>query len=119
MGIKLNAEQKMKISSLCQKVGHTTSQMAVLYQSLKEKALQASDNIKNLQDKSKLLERKSFKTCIADLIKKGLILFCAKKNLRGMAVYHNDTLKFNYENKHLVQKLINFQQINLGVRKTI
>lgn len=53
---KLNSDQKMKISNLCRKIGSGTSQMAVLYQSLKKKALQTYNMVEALKEKRDLTE---------------------------------------------------------------
>lgn len=38
---KMNTEQKLRVTNLCRKVSHGTSHLAVQYQSLKQKTLQA------------------------------------------------------------------------------
>lgn len=46
---KMNSDQKLRVSTLCRKVSSGTSQMAVLYQSLKSKTIQAHTTIQHLQ----------------------------------------------------------------------
>ena len=59
---KLNSEQKMKISNLCRKIGSGTSQMAVLYQSLKQKAIHANSMIETLKQQCHLPDGKKLRS---------------------------------------------------------
>lgn len=58
---KLNSDQKLRISNLCRKVGHGTSQLAVQYQALKQKAVLMNANLHALQDKEDISK------CLQDL----------------------------------------------------
>ena len=80
---KLNLEQKLKISNLCRKIGSGTTQMAVLYQSLKQKAIHANSMIDTQKQQCNLTEKmKELKQTIqgsssidnasfADMVKRG------------------------------------------------
>lgn len=132
---KLNTEQKLRISNLCRKVGHGTSQMAVAYQSLKQKAVQAYSSIQTLQGDLKLSQelqdlklsiQESAKpstkgTSFADMVKKSPNNFIQPERDNSVTIYPNDKLKSSDETKSLVQKLINPEQMKLhvkGLRKT-
>ncbi|KAI8433609.1 hypothetical protein MSG28_015628 [Choristoneura fumiferana] len=54
---KLNAEQKLRINNLCRKVAHGTSQMAVHYQSVKLRTVQAHSSIQTLKSQLDLSQR--------------------------------------------------------------
>lgn len=131
---KLNVDQKTRISSLCRKVGHGTSQLAVMYQSVKAKALQAHNTIKTLEsqldlsqqlqnlklsieDSTKPTQESSF----ADMVKKGANKFIQPSHVSSVAIYPSDNLKSSDETKTLVQKIISPEQMKLhvrGLRKT-
>ena len=130
---KLNSEQKMKISNLCRKIGSGTSQMAVLYQSLKQKAIQVDSTIETLKQQCDLTEQMSEikqriqdttsteNASFADMVKRGSNNFVRPNNLSSVAIYPNDKCKTSEETKDLVQKIIRPDQIKLhvrGVRKT-
>lgn len=131
---KMNTEQKLRINNLCRKVGHGTSQMAVQYQSLKLKTIQAHSSINTLQDQLDLSQRlqdlkvsidQSAKpasgTSFADMVKKGTNNFIQPINVSSVAIYPTDKLKSSEETKSLVQKIICPEQMKLhvrGLRKT-
>lgn len=131
---KLNSEQKLRISNLCRKVGHGTSQMAVLYQSLKLKAVQSNASINTLQGQFDLAQqlkdlqisvKESTKPAVgssfADMVKKGTKSFIQPTNLSSVAIYPKDKLTSSDETKSLVQKIISPEQMKLqvrGLRKT-
>ena len=54
---KLNSDQKMRISNLCRKIASGASQMAVLYQALKQQAQQDVNIIDELKEKRNLAEQ--------------------------------------------------------------
>ncbi|XP_073951328.1 uncharacterized protein [Choristoneura fumiferana] len=54
---KLNAEQKLRINNLCRKVAHGTSQMAVHYQSVKLRTVQAHSSIQTLKSQLDLSQQ--------------------------------------------------------------
>lgn len=132
---KLNSEQKLRINNLCRKVGHGTSQMAVLYQALKQKAIVADVSIQTLNEKQELTERlseikqtiqetfeKSQETnSFADIVKKSKNHFLRPNNFSSVAIYPNDKMKTSDETKTLVQKIICPEEMKLhvrGLRKT-
>ncbi|XP_047041088.1 uncharacterized protein LOC124645330 [Helicoverpa zea] len=135
---KLNSDQKMRISSLCMKIGHGTSQMAVQYQSIKMKAVMATSTVERLEEQMEeqlnLSEQlQQLKLTIgasnkpntgpsfADMVKKSSNKFIQPLNLSSVAIYPNDKLKSSEETKSLVQKIICPEQMKLqvrGLRKT-
>ncbi|KAJ8722539.1 hypothetical protein PYW07_003719 [Mythimna separata] len=127
---KLNSEQKLKISTLCRKVGNGTSEMAVQYQSLKQKAIQARILNEDLKQKCNLTDhildltktiKDSSTASFADMVKKGSNDFVRPKNLNSVAIYPNNNLKSSDETKVLVQQMIRPEQEKLhirGVRRT-
>lgn len=133
---KMNSEQKLRINTLCRKVAHGTSQIAVQYQSLKQKTLQAHITIQTLKEKNELSQSLAeFKqtiqtTCskpatgnvsFSDMVKKGSNNFLRPNNLSTIAIYPQDKLKTSDETKNLVQKIISPEQMKLqvrGLRKT-
>lgn len=130
---KLNSEQKLKVTNLCRKVESDTSQMAVLYQALKQKSHQALNIIDALKEKRNLTEqitelKQTIKdsgavgtASFADMVKKRSSDFVRPNNLSSVAVYPNDKLKSSDETKNLVQNIIRPDEMKLhvrGVRKT-
>lgn len=125
---KLNSEQKLRISNLSRKIGSGVSQMAVLYQSLKQKANQAIDIIDNLHEKRDLAEeiielKETIKTSpattnvsFADMVKKGSNDYIKPSNLSSVAIYPVNKLKSSDETKTLVQQIIRPDQMKLHVR---
>ncbi|XP_050551771.1 uncharacterized protein LOC126911026 [Spodoptera frugiperda] len=131
---KLNMEQKLRISNLCRKVTHGTSQMAVQYQALKIKVSRAHTVISSLEDQMDVSQRlkdlqqhidESMKptmgTSFADMVKKGANNFIHPSKLQSVAIYPEDKSKSSEETKTLVQKIIRPEQMKLhvrGLRKT-
>lgn len=131
---KLNTEQKLKISTLCRKVGHGTSQMAVQYQSIKLRAFRAystlqavqgeidlSSQLQDIKHTIKVSSKPAVETSFADMVKKGNNNFMKPLNLSSVAIYPHDKLKSSEETKSLVQKIIKPEEMNLhvrGLRKT-
>lgn len=132
---KLNSDQKLRIANLCRKVVHGTSQMAVQYQSLKQKAIQTHMSFQALKENHDLSQRlQDLQQCIqgsskpvvgavsfADVIKKGASNFIQPSNVSSVAIYPTDKMKSSEETKTLVQKLIRPDQMKLhvrGLRKT-
>lgn len=135
--VKMLADQKIRISNLCRKVTHGTSQMAVMYQALTLKTAQALDSIKTLQDSNDMALRlsevklaiqescnkpTSTQTYYADMVKKGSNNYICPSNTSSVAIYPKDQLKSSDDTTNLVKKIIIPEKIKLhvrGVRKTI
>lgn len=126
---KMNADQKLRVSTLCRKVSSGTSQMAVLYQSLKTKTIQAHTTIQHLQAHQnvvnslqqfkEIIETKfnaSENTSYASMVKKGSDNFVRPANLRSVAIYPSDKTQTSDDTKSLVQKIISPEQLKLHVR---
>ncbi|XP_073966963.1 uncharacterized protein, partial [Choristoneura fumiferana] len=131
---KLNSEQKLRISNLCRKVGHGTSQLAVQYQALKQKTLQFHKSLQVLEDNQDLSQQlldlkkriekrieESSKTTagpvsFAEVIKRNAKTFIQPSNVSSVAIYPNDKKKTSEETKNLVQTLIRPEQLKLQVR---
>lgn len=127
---KLNSEQKLRISNLCRKVGHCTSQLAVEYQSIKQKAVQFYTSSKYLQEQVDFSQRvNELKQCItestkpsqvpisfADVLKKNQTRFVQPDNISSVAIYPTDKQTSSEQTKTLVQKLIKPDEMNLHVR---
>lgn len=127
---KLNSDQKNRISSLCRKVGHSTSQLVVQYQGLKQKALQNFAYYQALQEKFDLSQRiQELKECItestkpspvavsfADILKKNTTRYVQPSNLSSVAIYPTDKQQSSEETKSLVQKIIKPEEMKLHVR---
>ncbi|XP_028174152.1 uncharacterized protein LOC114362815 [Ostrinia furnacalis] len=112
---KLNTDQKLRISNLCRRVSHGTSQMAVQYQSLKQKAIQAHSNVQALKENQDLSQQvQDLKNIIevtskpisgavsfADMVKKSPDNFIQPKNVSSVAIYPADKMKyFKKPNNH-------------------
>lgn len=129
---KMNSEQKLRVHTLCRKVAHCTSQMAVQYQSIKQKTIQAHTSIQHLMEKNDLskrikdltqsIEQTPKLTSFADMVKKnGPSGFIQPANLSSVAIYPTDKSKSSEETKSLVQKIIRPDEMKLhvrGLRKT-
>lgn len=127
---KLNSDQKLRISNLCRKVGHGTSQMAVMYQSLKQKAIQTHASMQTLKENNNISDclaefKQTIESCskpttgissFADIVKKGTSTFLQPSPLNSVFIYPNDKLKSSDDTKSLVQKIISPEQIKLQVR---
>lgn len=127
---KLNTEQKLRINGLCRKVAHGTSQMAVQYQSLKQKAIQTHTSLQNTTEKIDLSQRiLDLKQCIeesskpkmvtksfADMVKRNSSSFIQPTNTSSVAIYPTDKQKSSEETKSLVQKIIRPEEMKLHVR---
>ncbi|CAB3233808.1 unnamed protein product [Arctia plantaginis] len=125
----MNTDQKMRVTNICRKIGSGTSQMAVLYQSLKQKAILAHTTIQHLQEnqdvasslsqfKSTVEEKLSTqeRTSFADMVKKGADKFVRPNNVSTLAIYPSDKTKTSEETKSLVQKIISPEELKLHVR---
>ncbi|XP_026331286.1 uncharacterized protein LOC113238665 [Hyposmocoma kahamanoa] len=132
---KLNSDQKLRISTLCRKVANGTSQLAVQYQSLKQKAVQAYSSLKALKENQDLSQRLqdlkqrieestnplSSTVSFADMVKKSSNNFVQPNKISSVAIYPTDKLKSSDETKNLVQKIIRPEEMKLhvrGLRKT-
>lgn len=127
---KLNSEQKVKINTLCRKVGHGASQVALEYQSLAHKTIQIHSALLALKEKQDLSQQlQDLKQCIkdspkpapatvsfADVIKKGPNNFIPTSNANSIAIYHPDKSKSSEDTKALVQKIIRPEEMKLQVR---
>lgn len=126
---KLNSEQKLRVSNLCRKVSSGASQMAVLYQALKQKTIQAHSTIQHLQQQqnfaNSLLQVKEVVEGIskpsepfsyAKMVKKGSDNFVRPANLSSVAIYPSDKTKSSDDTKSLVQKIISPGELKLHVR---
>ena len=128
---KMNSEQKLRVTNLCRKVTHGTSQMAVLYQSLKQKSIQAHTAIQHLKVHQnvaesishfqEVLETKMNRTepdsaSYANMVKKGSDEFIRPANLNSVAIYPSDKTKTSDDTKSLVQKIISPEELKLHVR---
>lgn len=126
---KMNSDQKLRVNNLCRKVANGTSQMAVMYQSLKQKTIQAHDKIENLQAQQshanaidqlkKTVETKMQSaelTSYAHIVKKGANNLVRPENLSAIAIYPSDKTKTSDETKALVQTIISPEAFKLQVR---
>lgn len=128
---KMNSEQKLRVTNLCRKVSHGTSQMAVLYQSLKQKSIQAHTTIQHLQVQqnvaeslcqfrevveTKMSRTESEGTSYANMVKKSADTFIRPENLSSIAIYPSDKKKTSDDTKSLVQKIISPEELKLHVR---
>ncbi|PZC73311.1 hypothetical protein B5X24_HaOG209701 [Helicoverpa armigera] len=125
---KMNSDQKLRVTNLCRKITNGTSHMAVLYQSLKQKTIQAhvviqqlrgqQDIANSLQELKKAVEaeRKSECTSYANMVKKGEDKFVRPANLSSLAIYPNDKTQTSDHTKTLVQKIISPEELKLRVR---
>ncbi|KAF9810154.1 hypothetical protein SFRURICE_012187 [Spodoptera frugiperda] len=139
---KLNSEQKMRISALCRKIGHGTSQMAVQYQSVKMKAVLANSTVQRLEDQINISQQlQELKTTIGasikpntgssfvDMVKKGTNKFIQPLKeadlypspLSSVAIYPKNKQTSSDETKSPRTEIICPEQIKLqvrGLRKT-
>ncbi|PZC86861.1 hypothetical protein B5X24_HaOG201720 [Helicoverpa armigera] len=131
---KMNSEQKLRVTSLCRKVGHGVSQMAVQYQSLKHKAIQNYTTLQTLREnqdlavslteiKQKLQETlikpKPESTSFADMVK-GTKNLIRPQATSSVAIYPSDHTKTSDETKNFVQKIVCPEEMKLkvhGLRK--
>lgn len=126
---KMNSDQKLRVSTLCRKVSSGTSQMAVLYQSLKQKTIVAHTTIQHLQDHQNVAHSlQQFKEVVeakmthsadssyANIVKKGSDSYVRPANLRSVAIYPSDKTQTSDDTKTLIQKIISPEQLKLHVR---
>lgn len=126
---KLNTDQKLKISNLCRNVSSGTSQLAVLYQSLKHRALSnhaalqtlmekldLSENLRGLKEKIDVTSNASTVPLFSDMVKNSSKVFVRPNNFSSVAIYPNNKQKTSEETKSLVQKIINPGEMKLHVR---
>jgi hypothetical protein len=120
---------------LCRKVSHGTSQMAVQYQSIKQKALSTRLSLQALKENLNLSQqlhdlKKSIdetskpmtgSVSFADMVKKANNTFVQPNSVSSIAIYPTDKKASSEETKTLVQKIIRPEQMKLhvrGMRKT-
>ncbi|KAG7295390.1 hypothetical protein JYU34_022439 [Plutella xylostella] len=136
---KLNSDQKLRIATLCRKIGAGTSQMAVQYQSVKQHAISAQEKIEHLYEQGgvrKCLEAlntsiqdvckkqpisTSSQPSFADVIKKGNNQVIRPSNSSSIAIFPANKEKSSEDTKNLVQKIISPEELKLhvsSVRKT-
>ncbi|XP_022825373.1 uncharacterized protein LOC111355606 [Spodoptera litura] len=126
---KMNSEQKTKVQNLCRNALKGTSEMAVAYQALKQKALLAHSTIQNLREQQTLAQSlqqfqakisSSFKanetSSYANVVKKGADNYVRPQNLSSVAIYPSDKTKTSDDTKSLVQKIISPEVMKLHVR---
>lgn len=126
---KMNSDQKLRVTNICRKIGSGTSQMAVLYQSLKQKTILAHHTIQHLQEQQDVSQSlRLFKEAVvekmkpqqnnsfADMVKKGADKFIRPSNLSSVTIYPSDKTKTSDETKTLVQKIISPEELKLHVR---
>lgn len=132
---KLNSDQKLKINNLSRKIANGVSQMAVHYQSLKQKAIMINTSYEALREKEDLAEclnkfkesltesikesctkSVSEKVSFADMVKTNKNNFLRPENLSSIAIYPDDKFKSSEDTKSLVQKIIRPEQMKLQVR---
>lgn len=131
---KLNTEQKLKISKLSRTVLGGVSQLAVQYQSLKQKYISASMMVNTLQQQVDVAAQlKDLKTCVqsvprpapnqsfADILRKGgMPLVCPSKT-SSIAIYPSNKNTTSDDTKKLVQNIIKPEELKLHIssmRKT-
>lgn len=131
---KLNTEQKLKISKISRKVLGGVSQLAVQYQSLKQKYISAQTALRNQEDKNdfsdqiqdlKLTIKSAQKASpqsvsFAETVRKGNTLM-QPHNTSSITIYPTDKHRSSEDTKKLVQTIIKPDQLKLhirGMRKT-
>ncbi|CAH0702189.1 unnamed protein product [Spodoptera exigua] len=126
---KMNSEQKLRVTNLCRKVSSDqSSQMAILYQALKQKTIQAHNSNQHLQEQLNISNSlQQLKDAVenkiqpktksyANMVKKGSDTFVCPENLNSVVIYPNDKTKTSDETKSLVQKIISPEELKLHVR---
>ncbi|XP_026331164.1 uncharacterized protein LOC113238556 [Hyposmocoma kahamanoa] len=132
---KLNTEQKLKISNISRSVLGGASQMAVQYQSLKQKYISASTLINASDEQVNIAAQlKDLKNCVqsvpraspsnqsfADMVRKGgMPLVCPSKT-SSIAIYPANKDTSSDVTKKILQNLIKPEELKLhisGMRKT-
>nr|XP_049707729.1 uncharacterized protein LOC126056927 [Helicoverpa armigera] len=127
---KMNSEQKLRVSSLCLKVGRAVSQMAVQYQSLKHKALQNYATLQTFKEnedlasslteikqklEENLIKQKQESTSFADMVK-GTKTLIRPHATSSVAIYPRDSTKTSEDTKNFVQKIVCPEEMKLKVR---
>lgn len=129
-GGKLNTEQKLKIASNCRRVMGGISQMAVQYQSLKQKLISANSQIGYLNREQSITKqlheiKNSIQTIpassgpnlsFADMVKKSNNTFICPPRTASIAIYPEDKAKTSEETKKLVQNIIKPEEMKLRIR---
>lgn len=130
---KLNSDQKLKINALCRKVGHGVSQMAVQYQAVKHRYLQAHSTLEGLQEKQDVLDslndikvslnksQKSYdqqkpNVSFADMVKRGPDNFVRPNTMNKIAIYPSDKSKSSDETQKMIQSIISPEEMQLQIR---
>lgn len=131
---KLNTDSRLKVNNYCRQVSKLSSQMAVHYQAVKYKLIQANATNKTFEehkDLSKQLQslkmsveessKPSSTVSFADMVKKGSEKFIKPTHISSVAIYPKDKATSSDDTKSLVQKIICPEKMNLhvrGLRKT-
>lgn len=136
---KLNSEQKLKISSISRTVMGGVSQLAVKYQSLKQKYISSQIIIQNYNDQKEISvqiedQLEGLKKCMqsapnmaaqntsfADVVKKGQNLIVRPPSTSSIIVYPTRKDKSSEDTKKLIQTIIKPEELKLhirGMRKT-
>lgn len=128
---KMNNDRKQRVSALCRNVLKGTSQMAVEYQALKQKTIQAHHTVLHLREQLDLAESiKVIKNTIIDklspsditsssyasMVKKSSETLIRPANLSSVAIYPCDKTRTSEDTKSLVQKIISPEELKLHVR---
>lgn len=128
---KLNTDQKLKISTLCRKVGHGVSQMAVQYQSLKQAACRTHNSLMSMTEARDLkvcvmemqrtiqescTKQRTTATSFADMVKKGSNSFVRPNTFSSVVIYPCDNSTTCDETKKIVQKIVCPEEMKLKVR---
>lgn len=127
---KLNTEQKLKISNICRSVMGGVSQMAVEYQSVKQKLITAHTQIKTFTFEKEIGDQlRDLKNCVqntqttatsnrsfADIVIKGQKSFVGPPSTASIAIFPADKDKPSEETKKLVQNIIKPDKLKLHIR---
>lgn len=132
---KLNKEQAIRINSICRNVDNSTTELAVEYQSLKEKTRLNHAALNFVREKLDLhqqiqdLKQSINESCkpvagpvsFSDMVKKGTNEYIQPSSEKLVAIYPPDKSTSSEETRTLVQQIIRPAEMNLhvrGLRKT-
>jgi hypothetical protein len=121
---KINPDQKLRVTNLCSSIGRSTEQMAVKYQSLKQKALSNYSTLPSLKEDQKIKQAlKNIKQSVESCTKPSGYSKKEPENsyvrlnpISSVSIFPADSSKSSDDTKNLVQKIISPEEMKLSDR---
>lgn len=126
---KLNTDQKLKISNTCRSIIGGVSQLAVQYQSVKQKLIAAHTQIETLASEKEIGDQiKDLKSSMlsskitspiesfANIVRKGQKSIVCPPSTASIAIYPDNKERPSVETKKIVQDIIKPDKLKLHIR---